>query len=235
MNILCVEDEMMVGRLIEQRVRALLGDRLTWFGHVLDCDDAETILAERAVDVLLLDLNLSGQSGFTLLARFTAGAFQTIIISANTDQAFQAFQYGVVDFIGKPFTAERLETAFARLGSRIKEHAGCRFLTVQRAGVLERVALEDIHSIQAKGDYSQLNLMDGNSRLHNKNLERLLVLLPMRFIRIHKSHVVDARHIVRLHRQAGSRYHAELKDGTMLPVGRSRFAAVNRHWQNVTS
>ena len=71
-------------------------------------DDAEEHLVENEVDVLLLDLNLQGHDGFELLKNQVAKAFHTVVISAYGEKALEAFDYGVLDFIEKPFEAERL-------------------------------------------------------------------------------------------------------------------------------
>lgn len=67
------------------------------------------------IDLLLLDLNLNGENGFDILKQTASLSFHTIIISANKDQALKAFEFGVLDFVPKPFNKARLELAFNRI------------------------------------------------------------------------------------------------------------------------
>src|SRR3546814_13063742 len=98
-------------------------------------------------DVRLLDLNLHGRDGFDLLKRAVAGSFDTIVVSANTDRALEAFEYGVVDFVPKPFTEARLSQAFERRLAKRDEGEAIRYLVVRHAGKLERIRIDDIRVI----------------------------------------------------------------------------------------
>ena len=71
-------------------------------------ESAFAYLKDHQIDLLLLDLNLDGGNGFDILKYTVSQSFHTIIISAYTDQAITAFQYGVLDFIPKPFRDEEL-------------------------------------------------------------------------------------------------------------------------------
>ncbi len=86
------------------------------------------------IDVLFLDLNLNGKDGFDLLKTSVSGAFHVIIISAHTEQALKAFEYGVLDFVGKPFNKERLARALDRVFERIHKSYIVKMSTV--AGLL---------------------------------------------------------------------------------------------------
>src|SRR2546430_1173887 len=114
MRLLLVEDEPPIARRLEKMVRELLQERLAKLQVVERLLGAEAFLSRENIDVLLLDLNLHGSSGFTLLEKAVAGSFHTIIVSANTDQALRAFEHGVLDFVPKPITLERLQIALER-------------------------------------------------------------------------------------------------------------------------
>jgi two-component system response regulator LytT len=227
MRILIVEDEAMVARRIEQFCRRILGDRLAWL-HVSETfDAAQAVLTESPIDLLLLDLNLGGDNGMALLESNVAGSFHTIIVSANTDNALLAFERGVIDFVAKPFTEQRLEEALRRVsepGGR-SPHAA-RFLAVRKQGRIELVATDDVLYVQGADDCSELVLMDGRRKLHDKTLEKLEALLPPAFERIHRSYLVRLSAVKALHVHEGSRYEAELKNGVILPVGRTRYKEI---------
>ncbi|MEO6005208.1 MAG: LytTR family DNA-binding domain-containing protein [Opitutus sp.] len=224
MRILIVEDEAVVARRVEKFCREILGDQLESVRVSGTFEGAWAILSESAVDLLLLDLNMAGQDGMALLESSVAGSFHTIIVSANTEQAMRAFDHGVIDFVGKPFTIERLSQALRRVSQpdgRSAEPARC--LAIRKQGRIQVVPVSDVHYIQGAGDYSQLVLADGRRELHDKSLERLQTVLPPVFERIHKSFLVRRTEVICLHTLEGSQWRAELKDGTMLPVGRTYY------------
>jgi two-component system, LytTR family, response regulator LytT len=227
MRILIVEDESTIARRIEQFCRRILGDRLEWLHVAETFDAAQVTLTESPIDLLLLDLNLGGRDGMALLESHVAGSFHTIIVSANTDHALLAFERGVIDFVAKPFTEQRLAEALRRVsepGGRAAQAA--RFLAVRKHGRIELIRTEDILFVQGADDCSELVLADGRRELHDKTLEKLQTVLPPVFERIHRSYLVRMTAVKALHAHEGSRYVAELKNGVLLPVGRTRYKEI---------
>jgi len=224
MKLLLVEDEPLVAQRLARFCRQILGERLERLEVAATVAQASAWLDENAIDVALLDLNLDGADGMELLQRSVAGSFHTIIVSASTDRALEAFQYGVLDFVPKPFTTERLGAALARAEAPVGRAAfAAKHLAVKKAGRIELVAIEDVLYVQGAGNYSELVLAGGRRELHDKTLERLQAVLPPDFERIHKSYLVRLGSIKALHAAEGSHYEAELKSGARLPVGRTRY------------
>jgi DNA-binding LytR/AlgR family response regulator len=224
MRVLIVEDEPLVAQRLERFCRQILGTRLTDVRVAPGFDAGEAFLSEHAVDLLLLDLNLDGRDGMALLQTAVAGSFHTVIVSANIDQALRAFEYGVVDFVPKPFTLERLARALERAAGPGGAPAGAmRYLAVKKHGRIEAIPLEAVAYVQGAGNYAELVLRDGRRELHDKSLDRLAALLPGEFTRIHKSYLVRFGDVVALHAFEGSHYEAELRGGARLPVGRTRY------------
>lgn len=224
MRILIVEDDPITARRIEQLCREILDTRIAHIKVIRRLDDARTYLFTTPIDVLFLDLNLNGQDGFSLLTPSASRAFQVIIISAHTDQAFRAFEYGVLDFIGKPFNKARLKKALDRLDrlASIADYT-TRYLAVRKTGRIDLVAIKDLLYVQGAGAYSTLHLSDGSTRLHDKSLDKLHALLPPIFERIHKSYIVSMSNVARLLIHEGSRYEVQLHNDLTLPVGRTYY------------
>lgn len=204
MRILIVEDELLVAQRVERLSRAILAEKLDAVHIATTFDEAGADLGRHPVDLLLLDLNLDGRDGMDLLLASVAAAFQTIIISANTEHAWRAFEHGVNDFVPKPFTRERLALALAR----VMDHSGraaqaAKFLAVKKHGLIEIVAVADVVYVQAARNYSELVLRDGRRELHDKSLERLAAILPGGFARIHRSYVVRLADISSIHNPRG--------------------------------
>jgi len=226
MRILIVEDEPLVRQRLLRLCGELAGTRAR-FDAVADLDSAEDRLGRSVYDGLLLDLNLVGEDGFDLLRRAVAGRYHCVVVSAHRERALQAFEYGVLDFVPKPFSRERLDQALERLLDAGRYRSGqARYLGIWRAQGTALVELADVLWIRADGDYSELRLRDGRSELHEKSLAGLSSVLPPDFVRCHRSYLVNLRHVRSLHAASGSRYWLVLNDGTELPVGRAHVAAL---------
>jgi DNA-binding LytR/AlgR family response regulator len=219
-KILIVEDEAVVARRIEQFCRRILGDQLESVRRLETFDTAQAMLAEAPIDLLLLDLNLGGHDGMELLQASVAAAFHTIIVSANTEHALRAFEFGVLDFVPKPFTQERLAQAIARVAGNRRDGAVTKYLAVKKHGRVEPIAVADLVFIQGAGNYAELVLADGRRELHDKTLDKLDALLSPDFERIHKSYLVRFADVIALHAYEGNQHEAELRNGVRLPVGR---------------
>jgi two-component system, LytTR family, response regulator LytT len=226
MHVLVVEDEALIARRIERMTREILGDKLQRIGCVSDMEDAVAHLESGEVTLMLLDLNLSGQDGFDVLRQALAEPFHTIVISASTDRALEAFELGVVDFVPKPFTADRLAKAFAKIDRRTPEERRTRFLAVTVAGKVDLVPVESVIAVHGDDDYSSVETMDGRRHLHKKTLTSLEGLLPSNFERVHRSHIVNMFHAERIISQDTGGRAIQLSNGALVPIGRSYVRAL---------
>lgn len=226
MRILIVEDEPLVRQRLLRLSTELAGARAR-FDAVADLESAGDRLQRSVYDGLLLDLNLEGEDGFELLRRAVSGRYHCVVVSAHREHALQAFEHGVLDFVPKPFSRERLGQALERLLDVGRYRSGrARYLGIWRAQGTALVELADVVWIRADGDYSELRMRDGRSELHDKSLAGLTGVLPPDFVRCHRSYLVNLRHIRTLHAGSGSRYWLVLSDGARLPVGRAYVAAL---------
>ena len=148
MRIVVVEDEAIVARRLTRLLREILGETLESLDLATSLGAAQVRLdREPPIDALFLDLNLNGRDGFELLGEAVAGSFQTIVVSAHAERAIEAFDYGVLDFVAKPFGRERLELAIDRLRSgRMHDGAasGVRQLAVRKAGRVQLVPVASL-------------------------------------------------------------------------------------------
>ena len=226
MKILIIEDEARIAKRIERMTRDFFDKEV----QILLCDSLENglnTIDQNTIDLLLLDLNLNGEDGFDVLQNVVAKSFQTIIISAYTDKAITAFNYGVLDFVPKPFDQNRLEQAFMRFTTSEKQPNGdIQFLAVKKAKTIKLISIKDIRYIKGAGIYTELHLSNGRIELHDKSLESLEKLLPQMFERIHKSYILCWNEADKLVVEAGGRYNMLLKNGELLPVGRSKYKEI---------
>ena len=228
MRILIVEDEPLIReRLL--RMCSELADARARFDAVVDLGLAGDRLQRSLYDGLLLDLNLGGVDGFELLQQAVAGRYHCVVVSAHRERALQAFEHGVLDFVPKPFTRERLGLALERLLDAGRYRPGlARYLGIWRAHGTALVELADVLWIRADGDYSEVRLLDDRSELHDKSLAALTAVLPPDFVRCHRSCLVNLRHVRSLHAGSGSRYWLVMANGKELPVGRAHVSTLRR-------
>ncbi|MEM9385647.1 MAG: LytTR family DNA-binding domain-containing protein [Pseudomonadota bacterium] len=92
----------------------------------------------------------------------------------------------------------------------------------------QRLALRDVVSLQAAGNYVEVSLCDGARGLYRASLSGAIEQAPSVLLRVHRSYAVNLDRARRLRSRKGSRYALELDDGSELPVGRSFVTAV-RH------
>ena len=231
MNILIVEDESRIAKRIERMTRDILGDALQSLKRINTLQEAITFIENNVLDLVLLDLNLNGDNGFDLLRAAVAESFHTIIISAYKNQAITAFEYGVLDFVPKPFNRERLEQALHRMITNenlaINE---LKFLAIKKRHRIQLIPVEGVIYIKGAGAYTELFLADGKKELHGKSLEKLEQLLSPTFERIHKSYLVRMSEIKEIIVESGSKYMAELKHGVRIPIGRTKYKDIKEKW-----
>ncbi len=223
MRILIVEDERPTAEDIQLLVEQILAKDVTSIHIETTLDNALLYLKEKPIDVLLLDLNLNAKDGFQLLKQVVSRSFHTIVISANINRAIEAFEYGVLDFIPKPYNIERLKAAFLRLKSNhASDGHSIKYLSVKKGFEIRVIPIEDIRYFKSANIYVELHLKDGQLVIYDKSIKQLVQLLPSNYSRIHKSYVVDLEKIDAIQTYAGGKYRVILKSGESLPVSRKR-------------
>jgi len=207
LRVLAVDDE---PPALDELAYLLRGDpRVARVDTAGDAEGALRLLHDTDVDAVFLDIRMPGLDGVELarvLRRF-ARPPAIVFVSAYDDRAADAFELGVVDYVRKPVTAERLAESLRRVA-----------IPVELAGTTRLLARSAVHWVQAQGDYARLHTADAS------HLVRVpLSTLAQRwaeagFVRIHRSYLVQLARITEL-RPAGSRY-LVVVDGTELPVSR---------------
>lgn len=224
MKILIIEDEARIAKRIERMTKEFFLNSLQELTCVHSLAEGNEYIENNELDLLLLDLNLNGENGFDVLQQSVSEAFHTIIISANKHQALTAFEYGVLDFVPKPFNKSRLEQAFNRILKKEEVTTeNLQYLTVKKRTGLQLIDIQNVLYIKGAGVYTEIFLRNGQKELHDKSLEKLSQLLPQSFHRIHKSYLVKITEIKEILVQTGSKYSVELSTGEILPVGRTKY------------
>ena len=192
-------------------------------------------------ELLFLDIEMPGFTGLDVLRRVTHQPY-VVFTTAYGEHAVTAFELGALDYLLKPFGAERLATALDRVRAALGEPVPPtvdRLAEAMRQGPMTRLfvrsgnaiiplAVESVTRFEAWGDYVTAHVGGGRARhvLHlslNKLEERLD---PAHFVRVHRTHIVNMAHVIAFRRQGRNRLVAELKDGTTVPVSRTKAASL---------
>ena len=216
MRIAIIEDEAVVARRLERMVREIVGPATVEVAASFDDALAAT---RRPLDLLFLDLNLNGRDGFRLLEEAAASRFQTVVVSAHHDQALRAFEYGVTDFVAKPWTEARLRQAIDRVARRSSQRAGT--LVVRKGRELRPISVDDIVFVRGADDYSEVHLGDGSVHLHEKSLTALESLLPPSFVRVHRSYIANLERARGVRTAEGGKTVLVLAGEMIIPIGRA--------------
>lgn len=239
MKLLIVDDEPPA----RAKLRRLLAD-LPAVTALIEAGDAAEALAKIAQDkpdAALLDIQMPGISGLELALALPEGmacAFST----AFDQYAVQAFDLNAVDYLLKPFTAERLAQTVQRLQQRLAQpspqHRGsllsalqqlqpvpAHWLVPQRGGGLLRLPLATVERVAAADNYIELHVFSGSApplcHLDRRTLADFLAHPAAQgFVRVHRSHAVNAAHITAIAPLPRGEAELTLSSGAKVPVSR---------------
>jgi two-component system LytT family response regulator len=224
-----IDDEPIPRRFL----RTLVGD-VDWLELVGDAADGATALAmieTHEPDLLFLDVRLPDLSGIEVLER--CGQRPAVVFTTAHDQyAIRALQLGAVDYLLKPFGRQQFLDSIARVRQRLAEHvapaaesprppAPRSRIYVRSGEVMLPVALESVERIEARGDCSIL-IESGRRHIAGIGLGEIEPLLdPQRFVRVHRSHIVNLDSIAALRPFDARRFQVVMKDGFQLTASRN--------------
>lgn len=198
--------------------------------------EAVKAVSEAPPDLLFLDVQMPKLDGFEVLELIDPGP-AVIFVTAYDQYAMRAFDAHAVDYLLKPFTAERFERALERAKARLGEHrlptevAAARppaerpqRIVVKDGPRVHVIPLDKLEYAEAQDDYVALH-SGGKSYLKQQPIASLEASLdPARFIRIHRSAIVNLERVARIEPYGKESRIAVLQDGTRLPVSRSGYA-----------
>ena len=227
MTCLIIEDQPPAQRIL-QRFIADAG-QLELVGTYSDPVAALAALQERPVDLLFLDVHLPKMSGMDFLR--TAPRLPAVILTtAFPDFAVESYEYGVVDYLLKPFSFARFMQAVAKVTVVAPAEAPAPADIFLKSGYdFIRIAPRDIHFIRADGDYTEIHLPN-KRHLSGESLKHWVELLEKyEFVRAHKSYVVNLRQV-----EKATSTHLHLPGGRRIPLGRAYKDKVAAHYRNRT-
>jgi two-component system, LytTR family, response regulator len=237
---LIVDDETVARR----RIRRLLTAEpdIVVAGECADGASAITAIERERPDLVFLDIQMPELDGFGVLRRIDLGELPSIVfVTAYDRYAVRAFDVHAVDYLLKPFNEERFAEALSRARARLLARdvpvdVGALLADARsRQGPVERVLIregsqvhvlpiETIDYVEAQDDYVAFKA-NGKQYLKGQTMAAVEATMdPARFVRIHRSYLLNIERIARVELYAKDSRVAILRDGTRLPVSRAGYA-----------
>jgi two-component system LytT family response regulator len=201
--------------------------------------EAVKAVSELSPDLMFLDVQMPKLDGFEVL-ELLGRSVPVVFTTAYDQYALRAFEVHAIDYLLKPFSEERFAEALSRARGRLaaKEDMPIEELVNEarpRSGPLERVLIRDgaqvhvlpaekIDFVEAQDDYVCFKC-EGKDYLKDQTMGALEAQLdPARFVRIHRSYLLNIERIARVELYAKDSRVAILRDGRRLPVSRAGYA-----------
>jgi two-component system, LytTR family, response regulator len=167
-------------------------------GHFTNVEQALDYLNKNSADVLFLDVEMPGATGFDLLDQL-AYYPKVVLTTSKEEYAYNAFEYNVTDFLKKPFTYQRFQDALNKITTATGENnissTATDHIFIKCDGKLVRLNNDDILYIESMGDYVKFVTIDKKYITHNtiKNLEEKVN--RQCFIKVHRSYIININKI----------------------------------------
>jgi two-component system LytT family response regulator len=241
LRVMIVDDEAPARSLLREFLGADAGVKV--IGECANGFEAVKAITEQRPDLVFLDIQMPRLDGFEVLELLDPVP-SVIFCTAYDEHALRAFEVHAVDYLLKPFGRDRLAEALSRARARMAAPAGegrgaaaavlpaALAAAARPAGHLGRIAIRDgaqVHVIpvdrvdllEAQDDYVAIH-EGGKTHLKHQTLGELAEGLdPARFVRVHRSFVVNVERIARIELLAKDSRVAVLSDGRQVPVSRS--------------
>ena len=204
--------------------------------------DAVATIEDERPDLVFLDIQMPELDGLGVIDAVGPTAMPlTVFVTAYDQHAVRAFEANALDYLLKPYSDERQEAAMARARQRLNERSVYEFgqrmlrlttrssqpprlldrLVVKSGGTTRFVRVADIDCIEAAGVYVSLHVA-GRKLLYRATLHELVERLDhMRFVRVHRSAVVNIESIVQLDARSHGEFDVVLKHGSRTRVSRT--------------
>jgi two-component system LytT family response regulator len=201
-------------------------DKIDVIGEADGVVSGAKLINELQPDLVFLDIQMQDGSGFDLLEILQNKTFKLIFTTASDEYAIKAFKFSAVDYLLKPIDPDELITAVARANEQDKatDRIGLLQENLNKPkrialNTLEKIHIVDIFDIircESNINYTMFYFIDGTKLLVTKTLKEFDALLAdHQFIRVHQSHLVNAKYIKEFNK---SNADILMKDGAKVPV-----------------
>lgn len=201
-------------------------------------DKAQQFIEAFSPDLVFLDINMPGKSGFELLLQNPERSFKTIFTTAFDHYAVQAIKFSALDYLMKPINIDDLISAINKIepvGNHLMHQIDVLEEILRRpSDKIEKIILpdsngfsvekiEDIIRVSSDNNYSTFYLKNGQKRVVSKSLKYYDELLsPLNFFRVHQSHLVNLYYVQKYVK--GESPYIIMSDGVNVNIARNKKA-----------
>lgn len=249
MKALIIDDEDLARAVVREHLAAHPDVEVA--GECANGFEALKAAAEQHPDLIFLDIQMPKLDGFEVLELLEAeGQHPAVVFVTAYDQhAMRAFEAHAVDYLLKPFSKARFDSALAKaralqaappaapaptavaLAAAARQGKPLERIVVKDGPKVTVIHLDRLDWIQAQDDYVLLRA-EGRSLLKQQTLASLESQLdPNRFIRIHRSYILNLDRLARIEQDSKEHRDAILRDGTTLPVSRAGYQRLRTLWE----
>ncbi len=234
-----VDDEKKSRELLEILLRNNCPN-VTVIGQANSVEQALTLINKTPPDVIFLDIEMPGGSGFDLLEKIKHQKFSVIFTTAYHQYAIKAFKFSAIDYLLKPFDEDELIQAVKRAELQLSKHhkiptvelesaknnytnllSGNSKLALTTQSGLVFVEIKQIVRCEADGKYTMCYLSNNTRICVTKNLKGFeLILNDYDFVRLHNSHLVNIHFIKEYHQGRGG--YISMHDGSTIAVSQRK-------------
>lgn len=178
-------------------------------------------------DVVFLDINMPVLDGFDFLEQFDERNFMVVFVSAYEEYGIKALKAGAVDYLLKPINIKELKQTVKKLLSKPNKniivepiHEADKLVLPTSHG-FNVFVIEDIIRLEAEGCYTKVVIKEGKAVIISRTLKDFEETLPKEiFFRIHKSHLVNLKHIKDYSKISGNL--VTMSDGSKVEISRRK-------------
>lgn len=201
-------------------------------------DNALAMLNDFTPDIVFLDIEMPNKNGFDFLLELNKPSFDVIFTTAYNQYAIQAIRFSALDYLLKPVDPDELKNAvqrylekkesseqkeqlFNNLVQNIEQKDIKDFkIAVPSSDGVHFFVVDDILRLEADSSYTNIHLVNQRPFLASKTLKHFEEMLEdFHFIRTHKSHLVNSKHITRI---SNDKEFVLLTDGSRVEVARRK-------------
>ena len=242
MNALLLDDEQPVLESLAEKLN-LFCPEVTIVAQCNTVDEALTVLAQESIDILFLDVNLNGESGFDLIEKWSGEELPSLIFTTAFDEfAVKAIKHAALDYLLKPIDSEDLVKAVRKAGQKVNKDlqdivsegakGAPKKLVIPTTEGMHILNVKDIVRCESSSNYTTFFLADKSSVLASKTMKEYEILLrPAGFERVHKSHLVNLEMISRYISADGG--YVLLKEGSTVPVSNRKKEILVSHLKSL--
>lgn len=234
---LIIDDEQVAVNVMELMIERYLPE-ITSVKSATGIDEALQFITEYKPDIVFLDIEMPYQNGFELLKSLPTISFDIVFTTAFDKYAIQAIKFSALDYLLKPIDADELRETFNRflqktienqnkdaavknlLANMQQQNAAYHKLALPTTNGLQFFLPQNIIRCEGLSNYTKFYFSNHHSITTSKTIKEYEeILIPHKFIRVHKSHLVNAEFVSGYVSQTNN---IILKDGTSVEVSRRR-------------